>query len=407
MTLFIISVSVALFVSFICSVLEATLLSLTPSQLADLSERRPAAGRIWQSFKTDIEKPIAVILILNTAAHTVGATVAGAQFSLMFGNHWVWVFSLVFTFLMVQFTEILPKTLGVRFNRETAIATGGSMKALVRIFTPLLRLIHWLNRPFEVKRVRGQQPATLEEIAALAGLARLSEQISSHQERIIKRASRLSGLRAKHVMIPVEQVSFLSTSMSLPDALIAAHIDAHTRFPVCEDDDRDRVVGYVNFKELIYFMRTNPNDPSFRGVIRPIHIATPNDSASALLELFVNEHIHIAVVKDPEGKTIGLVSMEDIVEELVGEIEDEFDRMPKMIHSLSSQTWMVGGGVTVAEMAKSIGVELPQGYETVSGWLARRLGPPPQAGDSYKEAGIEFVVRRTRRGKVFEVSISK
>jgi len=116
MILFIASVLVALTVSFMCSLMEATLLSITPSQVAEITERRPKLGMIWNSFKLHIERPIAVILTMNTAAHTIGASVAGAQFGQMFGNTWLWLFSLALTVVMFQFTEILPKVLGVRFN---------------------------------------------------------------------------------------------------------------------------------------------------------------------------------------------------------------------------------------------------------------------------------------------------
>ncbi len=407
MVLLVVGVLVALSVSFLCSLLEAALLSLTPSQIADISERKPAVGAIWRTFKAHIEHPIAVILILNTAAHTIGASVAGAQFDKLFGNTWIWVFSLTFTWLMLQFTEILPKTLGVRFNREVAVATTTPLSTLVRAFTPLLKLVHWVNRPFETKRTGEHQPATVEEISALAGLARLTEQISARQEHIIRGASRLSRLTARAVMIPVQQVSFLSTSQSLLEAIIAAHLDAHTRFPVCQENDPDRIVGYVNFKEMIYFMRTNPNDPSFRGVIRPLYFASPDESASALLERFVNQHIHMAIVRDASGKTVGLVTLEDIVKMLVGELQDEFDSLPRMIHPLSGEMWMVGGGVPLDELARQTGLELPRSGETVSTWLSSRFTHVPKAGDLHVEGGIEFIVRRTRRGKIFEASISR
>jgi Mg2+/Co2+ transporter CorB len=101
--------------------MEATLLSLTPAQVADISGKRPKIGSIWTEFKADVEKPIAVILLLNTAAHTVGASIAGAQFGKVFGEEYLWVFAAVFTFVMLQFTEILAKTMGVRYNRGLAL----------------------------------------------------------------------------------------------------------------------------------------------------------------------------------------------------------------------------------------------------------------------------------------------
>ncbi len=405
MTVFLISMAIALSVSFLCSLAEAALLSLTPSQIADIAVRHPHLGTIWQSFKARIDRPIGVILTFNTAAHTIGAAVAGAQFNSLFGNEWIWLFSLIFTCAMLQFTEIIPKSLGVRFNRELALVIAEPLNWAIWISRPILHLIHWINRPFEARRPSSAPTATVEEIAALAGLARLSNQIGAHQERIIRGASRLSQLRLRQVMIPADQVSFLSTSQTLMEAVLAAHMDSHTRFPVCEQGDRDRVVGYVNFKEMIYYMRTNPNDPSFRGIIRPIYAATPDQSAADLMRVFVDQHVHIAVVRGDDGKTLGLVTLEDVIEELVGELEDEFDRLPRMIHPLSGDTWMVGGGVSATELSERLGLTLPEARGTFAAWLGQRLGRVPKAGDVHREPGAEFLVRRVRRGKVFEAAV--
>ena len=410
MTLFFVSVAVALSVSGICSLMEAALLSMTPLQVAQLSMRHPRVGAIWQNFKTNIERPIAVILILNTAAHTVGASVAGAQFSSIFGGRWIWLFSLIFTFLMVQYTEILPKTLGVRFNREVARVIATPLLLAISVLTPFIRVIHFLNRPFEMGRRRGQVPATLEEISALAGLARLSNLIGSHQERIIKGAARLSTLRADQVMIPIEQVTFISTKQRLADAIVTAHMDPHTRFPICAGDDRDNIVGYVNFKEMVYLMRTNPQDPSLEGISRPVHFATPDESADKLLKVFVEQHVHMAIVRDAAGKALGLVTLEDIVEELVGELEDEFDRLPRMVHPLTSGMWMIGGGVPAVEVAAKTGKTLPEPAGTISAWLIRRMGTLPKVNETYRDPlapDLEFMIRRTRRGRIFEVAVTR
>jgi CBS domain containing-hemolysin-like protein len=387
--------------------MEAALLSLTPRQVAEIAGKHPQIGAIWQRFKMNIERPIAAILILNTAAHTIGAAVAGSQFNKVFGESWIIVFSLVFTYLMLQFTEILPKTMGVRFNREVAIWIARPVSLLIRIFMPILHFVQWVNRPFEPRRAEGETRTTVEEITAMASLARLSNQITGHQERIIRETARLSRMRARDVMIPAEQVSFLSTSMSVAEALLAAHGEAHTRFPVCEQGDANNVTGYVNFKELVYFMRTNPNDPNLLGIVRPLHVISPDDAVVDLLRTFVDQHVHIAIVRDAKGQTKGLVTLEDLVEELVGELEDEFDRLPRMFHQLSAGTWMVGGGVPIKEVATHLGLDLEDADGTVSSWLIRRLGHVPTANQVYRLDDVELAVRRTRRGKVFEVAIMR
>ena len=131
MTLFLFSIGFALIISFLCSLMEAALLSLTPSQVAELSQKHPRAGEIWRGFKKRIDRPIAVILILNTTAHTIGASVAGAQFSELWGDGWIWAFSIAFTLVMLQVTEILPKTLGVRLAESLAPWMARPLAALV------------------------------------------------------------------------------------------------------------------------------------------------------------------------------------------------------------------------------------------------------------------------------------
>jgi putative hemolysin len=266
-------------------------------------------------------------------------------------------------------------------------------------------VVHWLNRPFEGRRKGSAAPATLEEISALAGLARLSRQITTRQERIIGGASRLTGLTAGQVMIPVEQMSFLSTAQTIPEALVFAHMDAHTRFPICEDGDRNRVAGYVNFKEMIYFMRTNPNNPALRGVIRPVLFVEAKTPIPVLLEMFMEQHGHMAIVRNETGKTMGMVTMEDIVEELVGDIQDEFDHLPKTVQALSEGTWIVGGGAPMKEVVMQTGMNCLSSQESLAVWLAGRLGKAAVAGDVHREADVEITVRRTRRGKVYDVGI--
>ena len=407
MTIFLIAVGIALFSSFLCSISEAVLLSLSPAQVADIKRKSPAAGAIWEGFKADMKRPIAATLVLTTAANTMRATVAGSLFPTIFDDaeSWVWLFSLLFTLMILQFGEIFPKTMGVQFNARLARHLARPLALLTRLFAPLIHLLHLVNKPFEKQVAKGENPASIEELRALAGLARMANQISAQQERIIKTASRLSVLRVEQVMIPVEQAVMFSTKMSLPDAVIAAHIDAHTRFPVCEDGDRDKIVGYVNFKEMIYSLRTNPKDPSITGVMHPMHFVGPETPCNELLKFLVDEHEHMAVVRSDEGKTLGLITLEDIMEELLGEMEDEFDRVPHYIHALSGGVFIVGGGSPITEVASRTKISVPDAKGTLSGWMTKQLGRTPKAGDKVTLEGCEFLVRRTRRGKVFEAAV--
>lgn len=407
MLVLVVAMSAALVISALCSLLEATLLSLTPTQVARFGEAHPKAMHTWQKLKSEIKRPIAVILVLNTLSHTIGATVAGAQFESLYGKEWIGVFSLVFSLLILQFTEILPKTLGVRYNAWIAPIVGMPLYAVVKASSPILTVINLINRPFERHGKHEHTGGTVEEIAALAGLARLSNLIGEYEESIIKNATKMSITKVDNVMIPRDQITFLSTSQSMTDAVLTAHWDPHTRFPICDEGDHDRVLGYINFKELVYRARTNPSNPSLRGIVRPVHFVHRDESAAELLRMFVEQHVHMAIVQDDDDKTLGLVTMEDLVEELVGELEDEFDRLPRMCHALSGGTWMVGGGFPAAKLDDVLGVMFDNARGSTSAWLIDRMKRVPKVNEVHVEAGYEFLIRRTRRGKIFEVAVSK
>lgn len=400
------SVVSAMVLSSLCSLMEAAILSLTPSQLAELRHSFPSIGRICQTLKKDIDKPIAVILIINTAAHTIGAAVAGGSLDKTFGSQYMWLFSLVFTLLMVQYTEILPKTLGVRYNRQVMRYVARPLQTAVLLLLPLIKLTHLINWPFENRRPK--QPSTADEISALAALARSSQAISSRQERIIKAVPRLSKQTAKMVMLPAENISFLSSDQSVSDAINSVGNDFHTRYPVCEHGDHNKVLGYVNFKELVAAFRTHPGAANLTDFLRPIAVAAPNDTASELLERFAAQHCHLTIVRNPAtGQTLGLVTLEDIVEELLGDLDDEFDSLPRTFYSPSEFFWVVGGGVPMTLLARDTNLNLPRRAEPVSVWLARILKRPPKVGDVLKHRNAEFYVRKIRRGQVWELNLKR
>jgi putative hemolysin len=402
----ILSAGMAFVVSFLCSLMEAALLSLTPGQLADLERSKPRAGQILRRFKEQVEQPITVILMLNTTAHTVGATVAGAQCALIFGNKALGVFSALFTYLMLQYTEVLPKSVGVRFSRPVAVWMAAPLLLLVRLLSPLIAVIQWVNRPFEGREKQPGTGAHLDELRALAGYARLAKLISPHQESIITRATRLSQKTARDFMIPAEQITFLSDSQTLADAVVTAHLDPHTRFPIMEGANRNKVLGYINFKELVYRVRTNPTDPTVKGIIRPLRFVRPDAPCQQIMKAFVEEHEHMAIVQNEHGESIGLITLEDLVEELLGDLEDEFDHLPKMCHALTGGVWIVGGGVPMRELAEKINLPILAADGPLSAWMINRFGRMPAIDERLHVNGLEFNVRRLRRGKIFEVLIS-
>ena len=400
------SLGCALVISHLCSLMEAALLSLSPSQLAELHQRSPKLGALVMNLKRDIDKPLAVILILNTAAHTVGAAVAGASFQQLGYGRWMGAFSLLFTLLMVQYTELLPKTLGVRFNTTIMRIAARPLKAASRLLAPLIRLTKLINRPFEGRAP--ERPTPAEEISALASLARSNQVISSRQERIIRMVPYLSERTAADVMIAAADVAFLDANMSLDDAITVTGNDFHTRYPLCVGGDRDHIPGYVNIKEIVLAVHHGKGDMKLSEIMRPIAFAEPEDTASKLLEMFAAQHCHMTIVRDPgTHETCGLVTLEDIVEELIGDLDDEFDPLPRTFYSPREHLWVVGGGIPMTQLARETSLDLPRRAESVSNWFIRELGRQAKVGDSLRWKNAEFFVRKVRRSQVWEFHLKR
>jgi putative hemolysin len=185
----------------------------------------------------------------------------------------------------------------------------------------------------------------------------------------------------------------------------------HTRFPVTEKPgDPQSIVGYVNFKDIVVQMRLAPHEPSLRGIIRTLPSLPYELPISTALESLMRSRTHIALVRDSSGLVAGMITLEDIIEELVGDIQDEYDLLP--VHAVASGLgWIVGGGISLARLGELTGIDLsgdlpPQGARNVSTWVVGHLGQPVGGGEVMERNGFRVVVRKVRRQQVLEAYLS-
>jgi len=399
------TVVITMIVAFLCSLLEACLMSLSVADVAKISEKHQFVGSIWKNFRDNIQKPIAVILIVNTFATTVGAAVSGTQFSKLYGSKWVGVFSAVFALMMIQWSEILPKTLGYRNNKLVASTFGIPLKIVVAGMTPLIYITQLLIRPFTGKNAH-ESGDTIGDINILTRFAALNNLISKDQAKLVMRSISLSKTKVGDIMMRREQIKYLSDTMTLTDALIAAHLHYHTRYPLVKDNDIDKTIGYVNFKDIVVALHINPSDPTLTGIMRPMLSVRAFDSASMALNKMVQGHHHIAVVSSDTGSICGLVTLEDIIEEVVGEIEDEFDILPVFVRSMPNKRFLAGGATTMSELKQKVCPDFPDEQTTVDAWLRARMKKLPNRNDQVKIAGYEFTIAKVRRSQIHEVILS-
>ena len=395
MWLLIASVLGALLISAFCSLTEAVLLSLRPGQVAELADSRPRIGHIWQKLKANIERPIAAILILNTAAHTIGASVAGAEFDRLYGERWIWLFSLVFTFLMLQFTEILPKGAGVRYNQYVAVWLARPLVGIVRVMRPIEAAVRFVNRPFAGARSRAQVDTSLEEISALTGFARMSGEISGEQELIIKRGTRLASNKVRDVMRPRVDIDALDVGTPAEQVLGAVAMSGFSRVPVYEED-LDGILGFVYIKDLLMELHmARPLD--LRRLLRPALMVPETLRLDQLVEMFRQQKTQMAIVLDEHGGTEGLVTLEDALEELVGTIHDEHRVQDEEGVEETEGGWLVRGSLSLDHLLEAIGrpelrADSPSGVSTAGGLVQARLDRIAVRGDRTTWNGISLEV---------------
>lgn len=394
----------SMLIAFFCSMMEACLLSLSRPDIARLWERKPAAGAIWRRLKSNIQQPLAAILIINTLASVVGAFFSGTQFNKLYGNKWSLPFSLVLSYMLIQWCEILPKTLGVRHNSRIAAFAARPFAGMVIILGPIIRAIEFMNRPFSGSR-HSSGESSVSDIRVLARSAALDNLITKEQESLIARSVHLSTLKARDVMIERANINILSTAMNLQDGLIAAHLYRHTRLPLAENGDVDRIVGYVNFKDIVGALHVNPSDPSLRGIMRPVSFVKERSGIPELLGKLTRGYQHIAIVQNDKEATVGLVTLEDIIETLVGDLQDEYDTPPDFIVRLSETRFRLGGGATFRQIRARAFGDLTRDDESSLDTIFKQQtgGKTPPENFTMKIDGISFKVRRVVRGNIYDV----
>lgn len=394
-------------VSLCCSLYESTLLSLSKVRLESEKRDGKAYAEKWLELRKDIDKPIAAILILNTVSNTGGATLAGFLFDEVFGAEWVWLFLMGLTVTILFIAEIGPKVLGAVYCNELAPYLAPPLVFTTRVLTPIIWLTEAFARPFKGKGRKGEVSATTD-IEVMAQEARVRNIIDHEQERIIVNTTQLRETEADEVMLPRESIVFFNINRSTEENVKLARTSLHTRYPVSESDSPDSIIGYVNFKE-IFAMEPRERSPNLDPFIHQVLFVRPNQDLNHILKLLTARRQHMAIIRTEEMRVIGMITMEDLLEEIVGDIEDELDRGPIDTVELSENLWQIGGGVgmeTVAELFE-VHIDEETGDLEVAEWFEQLMphGLAPGMSRDFKD--LRFVVRQVRRHRAHQVIVER
>jgi len=336
MALLLAYIMLALGVSFACSVAEAVILSLTSAHVSLLEKRGRPAGPLLRDLRDNINRPLAAILTLNTIAHTVGAAGAGAQAAAVFGNRWVGVASAVLTLLILVLSEIIPKTLGAFYWKQLAPLTAHALHWLILLLLPFVKLSEWLTRSFS------NGPAlkgfNREELAAVAALSTQEGQLSEAEAGILVNMLGLRQRQVREVLTPRTVVFSLEEDTSLKTFVECFRPVRFSRIPLYSGSP-ENITGYAMRTEILAAFARGSGDRRLKELGRPIETVAEDTRLSEAFDRFLRQRAHIMFVVDEHRGMAGILTLEDVIEALIGrEIVDEMDETADM-RKLARSLW--------------------------------------------------------------------
>ncbi len=427
-------IGVMLLFNAIFAAYEMALASISQARLLAFVNQKRRGAVSALHMKERMEASLAVVQVGITLVGVIAAATGGVgvgetlapylQQSWHISHRAAQAVALVFfvvplSAITIVFGELIPKVFAIENKEWVCLRLSPVMRWLAWIAWPVVNFFEWCVK--SVLRWGKRGPKRLEEMGDISGLhelhaavslARTKRLMGAQEERIVLSAAQLSRRKIYEIILPASEISMVPAKLSLTDALLRAHLDLHTRFPIStEENNPQTITGYITFKDLVTALKMHAALPTVEGIARPIKRIPGETVISQVLEQMMREKLHIALVVSKSDQVLGLVTLEDIIEELVGDIEDEEDSLPIHTHPTSGG-WIMGGGVPIAAVASRLGVSWSPTFSgprnlRLADWCVQILGRPLKRGETVRAEGLQVTVRKMRRRKLAEAFVSK
>ncbi|OBQ54017.1 hemolysin family protein [Halodesulfovibrio spirochaetisodalis] len=322
------AVTFSIIISATCSITEAILYSVPWSHIEQLRNSGSKVGSTLFKLRSDVERPITAILTLNTVANTAGATLAGAAFTKVYGPDLMPYFAICFTISILLFSEILPKTIGVSYARQLSSFIAKPLSFLVFMLTPVIYVCSWMTRKLTPSHT--EPNATEEDIRAIVSMSKRAGEIEQSEADSIQNILSLDNKHVHEVMTPRTVIFTLPVALSVKEAQQELDIKHYSRIPVYADDNED-IVGIVMRRRIFEELAAGRTETKLSELMRPVHFVLDSVTLDKVLRNFLERRDHLFVAIDEYGGVSGVVSLEDVLEEILGkEIVDETDRVDDM-----------------------------------------------------------------------------
>ena len=318
----------AMLVSFVCSILESVLMSTTLSYITMREDEGYKLATLFKKYKTDTDRPLAAILTLNTIANTIGAAGVGRQANILFGSEWFGLVSAITTLLILIFSEIIPKTIGTTYWKHLMGFTARSIRLLIFILFPLVKLVEWISSWITVN----DQEATVsrEEVLAMANVGEEEGIIEENENKVIQNVIKLDNVKASDVMTPRVVAAIANENMKLRDFYNSDEYDHFSRIPVYSESP-EYITGYILRQEALEDLAEDKFSERLKDIKRDVPFFNEDATISDIWDSLLKQKVQIAIIIDEYGCFQGILTFEDIIETIFGlEIIDENDQVSDM-----------------------------------------------------------------------------
>ena len=396
-----------LLISALLTGAEAAYFSLGRARLKRLSEERGAGDSALQPLLKRPHDLLVTLLVGTTLVQIAASALAAVMAAKMFGPVGLPIAIGAMTVLLVVFGEVLPMTLAVEHPERYSAWVNRPVRWLSVLVWPFRVLLGGLTaltlRVVGSERKQGEPEISEEELRTLVDVGAREGIVDRTEREMIHKVFELEDRLVREVMVPRPDMFCLDLATPPPDILPLLREHLHSRVPVF-DETVDQIVGVLYTKDLLPYLRGLPPGFDVRAHLHPPYFVPESKRADALLREFQAKKLHLAIVVDEYGGTAGLVTLEDLLEELVGEIRDEFDEEERLIQKLDATTYRVSGKLSIEELNAATGLNLPnESFDTVGGWVLDLFGRVPHKGEKAHTDEVTVAVEKVQRTRIVEV----
>ena len=387
------------------SATETAYSSLNKIKLKSIANKGNKKAKLALELSEKYDSVISTILIGNNIVNIATASLATVLFTKLLGSSGVTVSTIVMTILILIFGEISPKSIAKDIPESFAIVSAPLLNAFCIILKPVNNLFClWKKLISKVFKIQKHSGITEDEILTIAEEAENEGGINPQQLEIIKSAIELNDQEVIEAFTPRVDMVAIKDSCSKEELLNLFIESGFSRIPVYHDNI-DNVIGIINEKDLINIV-VNNNNEEISSIIKPLNVIQPHMKLSHLLKVLQNNKSHMALIADEYGGTMGIITLEDILEELVGEIWDEHDKVVNDIEKIAEDEYIVRGNANIEKVLEEFDLEEEFEVNSVNGWVMQQFGKIPKVGESFEYKNLKIVIQKATKRCVLEIRIT-